>query len=103
MRYRYGRTVYRQRGVLGAKRCLSSLFRLKGKSKAFRSVRTRPVLLFADSFCGQRKLPMRRTKKQDNGFTLLESVVVLGIMMVMMSFAIFKSTNIMPNYKADGA
>jgi Tfp pilus assembly protein FimT len=46
---------------------------------------------------------MRRTKKQDNGFTLLESVVVLGIMMVMMSFAIFKSTNIMPNYKADAA
>jgi type II secretory pathway pseudopilin PulG len=48
-------------------------------------------------------LSMRRTKKQDNGFTLLESVVVLGIMMVMMSFAIFKSTNIMPNYKADAA
>lgn len=46
---------------------------------------------------------MRRTKKQDNGFTLLESVVVLGIMMVMMSFAIFKSTSIMPNYKADAA
>jgi prepilin-type N-terminal cleavage/methylation domain-containing protein len=46
---------------------------------------------------------MRRTKKQDNGFTLLESVVVLGIMTVMMSFAIFKSTSIMPNYKADAA
>ena len=46
---------------------------------------------------------MRRTKKQQNGFTLLESVVVLGIMMVMMSFAIFKSTSIMPNYKADSA
>jgi type II secretory pathway pseudopilin PulG len=46
---------------------------------------------------------MRRTNKQDNGFTLLESVVVLGIMMVMMSFAIFKSTSIMPNYKADAA
>jgi type II secretory pathway pseudopilin PulG len=46
---------------------------------------------------------MRRTKKQDNGFTLLESVVVLGIMMVMMSFAIFKSTSMMPNYKADAA
>ncbi len=46
---------------------------------------------------------MRRTKKQDNGFTLLESVVVLAIMMVMMSFAIFKSTSIMPNYKADAA
>lgn len=46
---------------------------------------------------------MRRTKKQDNGFTLLESVVVLGIMMVMMSFAIFKTTSIMPNYKADAA
>jgi len=46
---------------------------------------------------------MRRTKKQDNGFTLLESAVVLGIMMVMMSFAIFKTTSIMPNYKADAA
>lgn len=46
---------------------------------------------------------MRRTKKKDNGFTLLESVVVIGIMMVMMSFAIFKSTSMTSNYKADAA
>ena len=46
---------------------------------------------------------MRRTKKQQDGFTLLETVVVVAIMMIMMSFAIFKSSNIMPNYKADSA
>ena len=46
---------------------------------------------------------MRRTKIQANGFSLLEAVVVIGIMMIMMSFAIFKSTNMMPNYKADAA
>ena len=46
---------------------------------------------------------MRRTKSQTNGFSLLEAVVVIGLMMVMMSFAIFKSTNMMPNYKADTA
>jgi type II secretory pathway pseudopilin PulG len=46
---------------------------------------------------------MRRTKKQQNGFTLVETVVVLGIMMIIMSFAIFRATNMLPNYKADGA
>jgi prepilin-type N-terminal cleavage/methylation domain-containing protein len=46
---------------------------------------------------------MRRTTNQENGFTLLESVVVIAIMMIMMSFAIFKSTNMLPNYKADSA
>jgi prepilin-type N-terminal cleavage/methylation domain-containing protein len=46
---------------------------------------------------------MRRSKKQENGFTLIETMVVLGIMMIMMSFAIFRTTNMLPNYKADGA
>jgi type II secretory pathway pseudopilin PulG len=46
---------------------------------------------------------MRRTKKQEDGFTLLESVVVIAMMMIMMSFAIFRSSNMMPNYKADSA
>ena len=46
---------------------------------------------------------MRRIRKQENGFSLLEAVVVIGIMMVMMGFAIFKSTSMMPNYKADSA
>jgi type II secretory pathway pseudopilin PulG len=46
---------------------------------------------------------MRRARKQENGFSLVESLVVIGIMMIMMSFAIFRSTNIMPNYKADTA
>lgn len=46
---------------------------------------------------------MRRTRNQQNGFTLIESAVVIGMMMIIMSFAIFKSTNMMPNYKADSA
>ena len=46
---------------------------------------------------------MRRTKKQQNGFTLIETMVVLAIMMIMMSFAIFRTTNMLPNYKADAA
>jgi type II secretory pathway pseudopilin PulG len=46
---------------------------------------------------------MRRRKNQKNGFSLLEAVIVIGLMMVMLSFAIFKSTNMMPNYKADTA
>jgi type II secretory pathway pseudopilin PulG len=46
---------------------------------------------------------MRRSKNQKNGFSLLEAVIVIGLMMVMLSFAIFKSTSMMPNYKADTA
>lgn len=46
---------------------------------------------------------MRRTRNQEDGFSLLEAVVVIGLMMVMMGFAIFKSTSMMPNYKADSA
>jgi type II secretory pathway pseudopilin PulG len=46
---------------------------------------------------------MRRSKNRNNGFSLLEAVIVIGLMMVMLSFAIFKSTNMMPNYKADTA
>jgi len=46
---------------------------------------------------------MRRIRNQQNGFTLIESVVVIGMMMIIMGFAIFKSTNMMPNYKADSA
>ena len=46
---------------------------------------------------------MRLIRKQENGFSLLEAVVVIGLMMVMMGFAIFKSTSMMPNYKADSA
>ena len=46
---------------------------------------------------------MRRIRNQENGFSLLEAVVVIGLMMVMMAFAIFKSTSMMPNYKADSA
>jgi len=46
---------------------------------------------------------MRRTRNQKNGFSLLEAVVVIGLMMVMMGYAIFNSTNMMPNYKADTA
>jgi type II secretory pathway pseudopilin PulG len=54
-------------------------------------------------FAVKRKLPMRHGRNQESGFSLLEAVIVVGLMMVMLSFAIFKSTNMMPNYKADTA
>ncbi len=46
---------------------------------------------------------MRNAKGGENGFSLLEVVVVMGIMTVVLSFAVFASNNVMPNYKADSA
>ena len=46
---------------------------------------------------------MRNASNQERGFSLLEVVVVLAIMTVVLSFAVFASTNVMPNYKADSA
>src|SRR5208283_3396697 len=104
MRYRCGRTVYRQRGCtwrktpsrlfLPAQGQVQSVLEARGLGRCFYS---RSVLAV------KRKLPMRRTRNQQNGFTLIESVVVIGMMMIIMGFAIFKSTNMMPNYKADTA
>src|SRR5260370_12539082 len=103
MRYRYGGTVYRQRGCTRRK-ALSQLSPAQGQVQSVqKACGLGPCCYSQTVFAVKRKLPMRRTKKQDNSFTLLESVVVLAIMMSMMSFAIFKSTSIMPNYKADAA
>lgn len=44
---------------------------------------------------------MRRTDRTDRGFTLLESVVVIGIMMVLMGMAIIKSFGTMESYQAN--
>lgn len=46
---------------------------------------------------------MRSTSSQQRGFSLLEVVVVLAIMTVVLGFAVFASTNVMPNYSADSA
>ena len=40
---------------------------------------------------------------QQRGFSLLEVAVVLLIMTVVLSFAVFASNNVMPNYDADSA
>jgi prepilin-type N-terminal cleavage/methylation domain-containing protein len=40
---------------------------------------------------------------QQGGFSLLEVVVVLLIMTVVLSFAVFAANNVMPNYDADSA
>jgi type II secretory pathway pseudopilin PulG len=59
--------------------------------------------LFAD--VGQRewKLPMRKKTKNEQGFSLLETVTVIGIMMIMAGIAIFKSFGSMEDYKANSA
>jgi type II secretory pathway pseudopilin PulG len=46
---------------------------------------------------------MRRINDQESGFSLLECVVVVAMMMVIVSFATVSATNVMPSYKADNA
>jgi prepilin-type N-terminal cleavage/methylation domain-containing protein len=46
---------------------------------------------------------MNRTKNSQSGFSLLEVVVVMAVMTVVLSFAVFATTNVMPNYTADSA
>jgi type II secretory pathway pseudopilin PulG len=46
---------------------------------------------------------MNRAKNLQSGFSLLEVVVVLGLMMLILSFAVFSSSNVMPTYTADSA
>jgi prepilin-type N-terminal cleavage/methylation domain-containing protein len=46
---------------------------------------------------------MNRTKNSQSGFSLLEVVVVMAIMTVVLSFAVFATTNVMPHYTADSA
>lgn len=46
---------------------------------------------------------MRKTKRSESGFTLVESVVVIGIMMVLMGIAVVQSFGSMENYQANSA
>jgi len=46
---------------------------------------------------------MRTTDNKESGFSLLEVVVVVAIMMLVLSFAVFASSNVLPSYKADSA
>lgn len=46
---------------------------------------------------------MRKTKRIEQGFTLLESVVVIGIMMVLMGIAVIQSFGSLESYQANAA
>jgi type II secretory pathway pseudopilin PulG len=46
---------------------------------------------------------MRKTKRIEQGFTLLESVVVIGIMMVLMGVAVIQSFGSLESYQANAA
>jgi prepilin-type N-terminal cleavage/methylation domain-containing protein len=46
---------------------------------------------------------MKRAKSLQSGFSLLEVVVVMALMMAILSFAVFATANVMPNYTADSA
>jgi|SRR5271166_3197915 len=47
--------------------------------------------------------PMKRTAKRERGFTLLETVVVIGIMFTLMGIAIVQSFGSMESYQANSA
>jgi len=61
-----------------------------------------PLPSFALS-CPRSEVPMRKTMRTERGFTLLESVVVIGIMMVLMGIAIIQSLGTMESYQANSA
>jgi type II secretory pathway pseudopilin PulG len=46
---------------------------------------------------------MRKTKRMEQGFTLVESVVVIGIMMVLMGIAVIQSFGSLESYQANAA
>ena len=46
---------------------------------------------------------MRVTKKREQGFTLLESLIVIAIMLILMAMAVVGSMGSMQNYKANAA
>jgi type II secretory pathway pseudopilin PulG len=46
---------------------------------------------------------MRKTKRTEQGFSLLESVVVIGIMMVLMGVAVVQSFGSLESYQANAA
>jgi type II secretory pathway pseudopilin PulG len=46
---------------------------------------------------------MKRTKNRARGFSLLEAIVVLGLMMAMVGMAVINTSNLMPNYKVNTA
>jgi type II secretory pathway pseudopilin PulG len=46
---------------------------------------------------------MRKTIRNERGFTLLESVLVIGIMMILMGIAVIKSFGSMESYSANSA
>jgi len=46
---------------------------------------------------------MNKERNRERGFTLLESVVVVGIMMILASFAVLNSSTSLQNYRANAA
>jgi len=46
---------------------------------------------------------MKRTNNRERGFSLLEAIVVLGLMMAMVGMAVINTSNLMPNYKVNTA
>jgi type II secretory pathway pseudopilin PulG len=46
---------------------------------------------------------MRKTNRKEGGFSLLESVIVIGIMMVLMGMAVIQSFGSLESYKANSA
>jgi type II secretory pathway pseudopilin PulG len=49
------------------------------------------------------KLPMRKENRNERGFSLLETVIVVGIMMVLMGVAVIQSFGSLTSYQANSA
>jgi len=56
-----------------------------------------------DRWMKNRKLPMTRRNRLERGFTLLEALIVIGIMFAVAGIAVFKSFGSMQSYQANSA
>lgn len=58
---------------------------------------------FLSDWMKEGKLPMNRKRNREDGFSLLESLIVIGIMMIMAGFAFLKTTGTVQEYKSNAA
>jgi prepilin-type N-terminal cleavage/methylation domain-containing protein len=100
MSYLWSRSEYRRSG------CIRVRVTEMGLWKTFQSPKTRGRfvrIVFSGEFGVDGKLTMRKTEKRQQGFSLIESMVAVGIMLSIMAFAMVQSLGSVENYRVNSA
>jgi prepilin-type N-terminal cleavage/methylation domain-containing protein len=62
-----------------------------------------PILLFEFQSRGEKEVTMRRRTKRENGFSLIETLVVLSILLILFAMAMINVFNPMQRYKSQNS